>query len=132
MSDSRYEQSGSTVLFWVLWGGLGFATVGEVVLFTLMGAGAHGSEEVGQLPLSQFVVVGVICLTMVGLAALVKVREVGGGGLATAMISWMLLKSVAISGLVVYQLAHNSAYYWPFLVVFGLGMAVLNPTAFED
>lgn len=129
MSEREYESRGSEVLFWVLWSGLGLATAGEVVLFTLMDPAGGGPE--GHLPLSQFAIVGTFSVAMVAIAAVVKRRDIGGGGFPTAMICWMLLKSVAISGLVVYQLAANHAYYWPFLAVFVVGMLLANPRQFE-
>ena len=61
----------------------------------------------------------------------VTARRIGGGGMATALISWMLGKSVAITGLVAYQLAGSHVYFWPFLGVFALVMATMNPTRFE-
>lgn len=128
----RYETRGSEVLFWFLWVGLGLATAGEVVLFTMMGSGvAHGADAVGQLPASQFTIVGLLTVAMVVLAATVKRLEIGGGGLPTAIFTWVLLKGVAITGLVVYQLASNHAYYWPFLGIFAVGMLLANPGSFR-
>lgn len=130
--ESRYETRGSAVLFWFLWVGFGLATAGEVVLFTMMGSGeGHGSGAVGQLPASQFAIVGFFTVAMVLLAATVKHLEFGGGGLPTAIFTWVLLKGVAITGLVVYQLASNHAYYWPFLGIFAVGMLLANPRSFR-
>lgn len=131
MTEQRYEQSGSDVLLWALWGGLIFATVGEVVLFSFMGAKV-GPGTVGSLPLSQFALVGGFSLVMTILAFVVKARDIAGGGFPTALIAWVLLKSVAITGLVVYQLADNHTYYWPFIIVFAVGFALLNPGAFDS
>ena len=126
-SNHNYEQDGTQVLLWAMWGGLGFATVGEVVLFMALGSsGASG----GSLPPAQLVVVGFFTSIMLGLAALVRTREIGGGGFPTALICWILLKSIAITGLVVYKLSGLHLYYWPFLAVFVLGMTWLNPTRF--
>ena len=124
----QYEQGGVEVLLWVIWGGLGVASVGEIGLFVMMG-GNGGSG--GSLPPAQLAVVGVFTSIMLSLVALVNAREIGGGGAPTAMISWMLLKAIAITGLVVYQLADRHLYYWPFFGVFIIGLAILNPRRFR-
>ena len=131
--DYDYETGGGEVLMWALWSGLGVATLGEILLFVSMDAAETAGrtiEGIG-IPAGQLTVVASLSALMVVLAFLAKAKEVGGGGLPTAMISWMLVKSVGISGLVVYQLANNHVLYWPFLGVFIIGMLIFNPTRFQ-
>lgn len=127
-----FERRGSAPLWWILWAGLGAATAGEVVLFMFMDpSGAHGPQAVGTLPLSQLVVVGSLSVLMFVAAAATKHFRIGGGGFPTALMTWALLKGIAIAGLVVYQLADHHTYYWPFVAAFAIGMALANPARFD-
>jgi len=127
----EYERRGSRTLWWILWGGSGAATAGEVALFTLMRAPGADPATSGALPGSQLAVVALLAGVMVVLAGCTKGFRLGGGGFPTALVTWALLKGVAIAGLVVFQLAESYLYYGPFLAAFAAGMLLANPTRFE-
>jgi hypothetical protein len=133
-SPDAEEPQDSDLLLWIFWVSLWLAVGGEIALFMLADVGSRSTQVAGSLERMgtiQTATLAGIAVTMTTLSALVFWRRIGGGGMATALISWMLGKSVAITGLVAYQLAGSHVYFWPFLGVFALVMATMNPTRFE-
>lgn len=122
------ETSGTEVLIWVFWGGILFAVIGESVLFALAGAGGQAS---GGLTLSHAAVSSGFALLALGGAFSVRVTSILGKGLPAALVCWMLLKSVAIIGLVAHQLGGSLVQIAPFFAAFAIGMAGWNPSRFE-
>jgi hypothetical protein len=128
------EPQDSDLLLWIFWISLWMAVGGEIALFMLADVGSRSTQVAGSLhrmtTVQTATLIG-IALTMTTLSAVVFWKRLAGGGMATALISWMLGKSVAITGLVAFQLAGSHVYFWPFLGVFAGVMLVMNPTQFE-
>ncbi|MFB6264842.1 MAG: hypothetical protein ABEL76_14650 [Bradymonadaceae bacterium] len=118
------------IFLWVMWSGFLLATIGEVALF--VGALEHpaiaGETEavlsVGWPALTT-------ALAMIGAAVAVKRFELGGGGIPTALMTWLPFKAVAISGLITYSLHPGGGAHWLFLIAFAVGMAAYNPGRFR-
>jgi hypothetical protein len=127
-SDGR-ESGGRTALIWALWGGIVFAVVGESLLFLLADASSDASTS-GLAGPHLFVSIGFALLASAG-AAFVYARSLAGEGLPTALLCWMLLKSVAITGLVAHQLGGSTSAVAPFFGVFAIGMGLSNPSRFR-
>ena len=123
---AQQEQRERRILLWFFWLGIVSVTAGELVFVSLMETGASG-ESASMLHLA--FLVGVVG-GLVGAVWATNHWEVGGGGLSTALISWMLAKAIVIMGFAALFLIGT---WWPsiaFVTVFATIMVLLRPGKF--
>jgi len=116
VTDTEQDRREQRALLWAFWVGLLVSTGAECLLFAMM-------EPVGSSPVGvASTVLGTMATLMLGAAWWAGRSRVGGGGVPTGLIVWLLLKGVSVLGLVAYQLTATHWLFWPFWVTFLAGM----------
>lgn len=130
-TNPSHETDDAALLLWIFWGGILFAVAGETGLFLLSDLGA-GTASAGPqtAPMQVIPTLGIAAVMAVG-SITAFLKELGGGGMTTALICWMLNKSIAITGLVAYQMAGTHLMLVPYAAVFVAMMAWMHPGQME-
>lgn len=136
-AQTRDAQTGDTgdarLLLWIFWGGILFAVFGETALFLLADVGSLSTStvETSGPSTTQLASVTTLSALMTLASVFIFVRRIGGGGMTTALLCWMLAKSVAISGLVMFTLAGSHWYFLPYAALFLMLMLAMHPRNFS-
>lgn len=124
----RRERREVTALLWFFWVGILVASAGELTLVVMMDRPASGGSGVD----TSAIVVSTLAVALWSSAAFAYRTRLGGGGLATALLCWMLTKATMILSFALYFLAPGFHYNWALTAGFALTMIWLRPTRFLD
>lgn len=108
-----------------MWGGILFAVAGESILFVLADAGGGPTVNLGW---TSFALSTGWAIAAASIAGFTWWTAWPGEGLPTALVTWMFLKSLAITGLIVHHLGASLPWVLPFFGVFVLGMTISRPS----
>lgn len=122
------ERRELTSLLWFFWIGLLIASGVESSLVFLMRRAPSVASGAGSGTHAAVTIALAVLLWIA--AALAYRKRLGGGGLATALICWMLAKGSVILSFVMYFLAPTWSYTWLLLGGFISLMLVLRPGKF--
>ncbi len=128
-ADAR-ERRELTQLLWFFWVGIVLAVIGEAVLVFLMKSMA--ADNAAGWANTSTLVVGGLAVTMWGLSAFIYRKRLGGGGMSTALMCWMLAKGTAILAFVMYFLVPDWGYTAILMSGFLVSMGLLQPPNFLD